>query len=95
MKSVLEGTTALALSKRITPPQRACSANSPRVMITLRLNGFLDGEVADIATIESLAKLPTKEVLLATVCSAFQAPIAAFARVLQAIVDKDETADAE
>ena len=82
MKSVLEGTTALALSKEGHDNFKVKS-------------GFLDGEVADIATIESLAKLPTKEVLLATVCSAFQAPIAAFARVLQAIVDKDETADAE
>ena len=58
-------------------------------------SGFLDGEVADVATIESLAKLPSKEVLLATVCSAFQAPIAAFARAVQAIVDKDGSADAE
>ena len=39
--------------------------------------------------IESLAKLPTRDVLLATVCNAFNAPIAAFARVIQAIVDKN------
>ena len=52
-------------------------------------SGFLDGKVVDVATLDSLAKLPTKEVLLATVCSAFQAPIAAFARAVQAIVDKD------
>ena len=55
-------------------------------------SGFLDGKVVDVATIDSLAKLPTKEVLLATVCSAFQAPIAAFARAVQAIVDKDDSA---
>ena len=33
-------------------------------------------------------------VLLATVCNAFQAPIAAFARAVQAIVDKDGSAEA-
>ena len=36
----------------------------------------------------ALAKLPSREVLLATVCSVFNAPIAAFARGVQAIVDK-------
>ena len=96
MKSVLEGTTALALSKEdYTAAARIlCKFAEGHDNFKVK-SGFLDGEVVDIATIESLAKLPTKEVLLATVCSAFQAPIAAFARVLQAIVDKDETADAE
>ena len=52
--------------------------------------------VVDTATIDSLAKLPTRDILLATVCNAFNAPIAAFARVIQAIVDKDgEAAPAE
>ena len=36
----------------------------------------------------ALEKLPSREVLLATVCSVFNAPIAAFARGVQAIVDK-------
>ena len=96
MKSVLEGTTALALSKEdYTAAARIlCKFAEGHDNFKVK-SGFLDGEVADIATIESLAKLPTKEVLLATVCSAFQAPIAAFARALQAIVDKDGTADAE
>ena len=55
-------------------------------------SGFLDGKVVDVATIESLAKLPSKEILLATVLGAFQAPIAAFARAVQAIVDKGDSA---
>ena len=58
-------------------------------------SGFLDGKVADVATITAIAKLPSKEVLLATVCNVLQAPIAAFARVLQAVVDKNGSADAE
>ena len=46
--------------------------------------------------IESLAKLPSRDILLATVCNAFNAPIAAFARVIQAVVDKGgEAAPAE
>lgn len=51
--------------------------------------GFMDGAAVDVATIDSLAKLPSREVLLATVLNAFNAPIAAFARAVQAIVDKD------
>ena len=50
--------------------------------------GFLDGKVVDVATVESLAKLPSRDILLATVLGAFNAPMAAFARAVQAIVDK-------
>ena len=57
--------------------------------------GFLDGKVIDLATIDSLAKLPSRDILLATVCNAFNAPISAFARVIQAIVDKDGEGAAE
>ena len=39
-------------------------------------------------TITSLSKLPTRDVLLANVLGAFQAPIAAFARAMQAVVDE-------
>ena len=51
-------------------------------------SGYLDDEVITVEKIKSLAKLPTREVLLANVLGAFQAPIASFARAVQAIVDK-------
>ena len=51
-------------------------------------SGYLDGEVISMEKLVALAKLPSREVLLATVCSVFNAPIAAFARGVQAIVDK-------
>ena len=51
--------------------------------------GYLDDEVIGLEKLDSLAKLPSREVLLATVLSAFNAPIASFARAVQAIVDKD------
>ena len=90
MSAVLEGTTAIALSNEdYTAAARIlCKFADSHDTFKVK-SGFLDGKVVDIATIESLAKLPTKEVLLATVCNAFQAPIAAFARAVQAIVDKD------
>ena len=51
-------------------------------------SGYLDGAVISSEKLQSLAKLPSREVLLATVCSVFNAPIAAFARGVKAIVDK-------
>ena len=50
--------------------------------------GYLDNEVISLEKIQSLAKLPSREVLLANVLGAFQAPIASFARAIQAVVDK-------
>ena len=95
MKTVLEGTTAIALSNEdYTAAARIlCKFAESHDNCKVK-SGFLDGKVVDVATIDSLAKLPSKEVLLATVCNAFQAPIAAFARAVQAIVDKDGS-DAE
>jgi large subunit ribosomal protein L10 len=96
MKSVLEGTTAIALSSEdYTAAARILSKFAEGHENFKIKSGFLDGKVVDVATIDDLAKLPTKEVLLATVCSAFQAPIAAFARAVQAIVDKDGEETAE
>ena len=96
MKSVLEGTTAIALSNEdYTAAARILSKYAEGHENFKVKSGFLDGKVVDVATIDALAKLPTKEVLLATVCNAFQAPIAAFARAVQAIVDKNGEAAAE
>ena len=49
---------------------------------------FVEGKVLDVAGVDALAKLPTKEVLLATVLGTLNAPIAAFARVINAIAEK-------
>ena len=83
--SVVEGTTAVATSvddyvaaARILNKYAEAHDN-----FTIK-TGYLDGEIIDDAKIVSLAKLPSREVLLATVCSVFNAPIAAFARGVQA-----------
>ncbi len=93
MSFALEGTTAIALANEdYTAAARILSKFAETHQNFKVKTGFLDGKVVDTATIDALAKLPTKEVLLATVCSAFQAPIAAFARAVQAIVDKENEA---
>ena len=96
MKDVLEGTTALALSSEDYTAAARILAKFAESHENFKIkSGFLDGEVVDTATIDALAKLPTKEVLLATVCNVFQAPISAFARAVQAIVDKNGKPAAE
>lgn len=89
LDAVLAGTTALAICEDdYVAPARILKKFADSHKDFNIKSGFMDGEVIDLATIESLASLPTKDVLLATVCNAFNAPIAAFARVIQAVVDQ-------
>lgn len=97
LETVLEGTTAIATSADdyVAAARILCKFAETHKNFQVK-NGFLDKEVIDVAKINGLAKLPSREVLLAQVLGAFQAPISAFARAVQAIVDKDgEPAPAE
>jgi large subunit ribosomal protein L10 len=87
--SVLEGTTAVATSAEdYVAAARILNAYAEKHENFNIKTGYLDGAIIDNAKIVSLAKLPSREILLATVCNAFNAPIAAFARAVQAIVDE-------
>ena len=89
MDSVLEGTTALATSDEDYTAAARILANFAKKNDYFEIkSGYMDGEVISLEQIDHLAKLPTREVLLANVLGAFQAPIASFARAVQAIVDK-------
>ncbi len=92
----LAGTTALATSNDdyVAAARILSKFAGTHKNFTIK-SGFLDNEVISLDKIDSLAKLPSREVLLATVCNAFNAPISAFARAVQAIVDKSGEATAE
>ena len=96
LSDALAGTTALATSKDdyVAAARILAKFANTHKDFTIK-SGFLDNEVISIEKIDSLAKLPSREVLLATVCNAFNAPISAFARAVQAIVDKGGEATAE
>ena len=90
MGSALEGTTAIATSKDdYVAAARILGKFADKSGDFKLKTGYLDGEVISLEKLDALAKLPSREVLLATVLSAFNAPIASFARAVQAIVDKD------
>ncbi len=89
LDSVLEGTTAIATSAEdYVASARILQKYADQHDNFSLKTGYLDGEVISMEKLIALAKLPSREVLLATVCSVFNAPIAAFARGVQAIVDK-------
>ncbi|HOU10456.1 MAG TPA: 50S ribosomal protein L10 [Clostridiales bacterium] len=94
LANVLSGTTAIATSKQdYVAAARILSGYAATHKNFSLKSGFIDGRVINEGTLAALAKLPSREVLLATVCNAFNAPIAAFARAVQAIADKQgETA---
>ncbi|MGN1419634.1 MAG: 50S ribosomal protein L10 [Acutalibacteraceae bacterium] len=94
LEAVLDGTTAIATSADdyVAAARILCKFADTHNGFVIK-NGFLDKEVIDVAKISGLAKLPSREVLLAQVLGAFQAPISAFARAVQAIVDKGDSAE--
>ena len=95
LDAVLEGTTAIATSADdYVAAARILSKFADTHKNFEIKNGFIDKEVIDVAKISGLATLPSREILLANVLGAFQALIAAFARAIQAIVDKDGEGEA-
>ena len=74
----LHGTTALAIaSDDVVAPAKI-------------LANFLDGAVVPVSKIEELAKLPSKEVLIAQTLYSFNYPIMQLAIALNAIAEKGE-----
>lgn len=90
LKDVLTGSTAIATSAEdyVAAARILCKYADKSKTFAVK-SGFLEGKVIDLDTITSLSKLPSREILLATVCNVFNAPIASFARAVQAIVDKN------
>lgn len=88
LESILSGTTALAVSKEdpIAPAKILAAYAEKSKTFTIK-GGFVDGKVVSVEEIMRLAKLPSKEILVATVLGTLNAPIAALARAIQAIAD--------
>ena len=95
LSDVLSGTTAIAVSDTdyVAAAKILSEYAEKHDNFTVK-GGFLDGKIISLDKINELAKLPSREVLLATVAAAFQAPIASFARAVKAVADKDGEAPA-
>ena len=89
----LHGTTALAVSKEdpiIAAKILAKYAEAIKGDVFTIKSGFMDGKVVDADTVNALAKIPAKEVLIATMLSSLNAPLSHFAVVLDQIAKKKE-----
>ncbi len=54
--------------------------------------GAYNGKVMDVAGVNALATVPSKEVLLAQLCGLLQSPVSGLARVLAAVAEKQAVA---
>ena len=86
----LEGPSAIAISKddATAPARIICefAKKAPKLEVKA---GVCEGNVYDEAGVQSLAKIPSREILLGRLLGSMQSPIANFARVIKQIAEKD------
>jgi len=88
LKDVLTGTTALAVSENDAVAAAKILnkyAEGSKGAFTIKA-GFVEGEIIDVAGVTQLAKLPSREELVAMALRGFNAPISGFATVLSGTV---------
>ena len=85
VEDYLQGTTAVAFSytEEVPGAKIACETNEKTKKLTVKF-GLLNGNVVESKEIEALAKLPSKEVLIAKLLGTLNGPASALARVLNA-----------
>ncbi len=91
MSDVLDGTSAIATCKDdyVAAARILNKYAEGHENFSLK-TGYIDGEVIGMDKLMELATLPSRETLLSMVANVFSAPIAGFARAVQAIADKAE-----
>ncbi|MBQ4090864.1 MAG: 50S ribosomal protein L10 [Clostridia bacterium] len=91
IKQYLNGMTAIAISSPEDPvaPAKILKEYAEKIESFQILAGYCDGEVLDAAGVNTLAEIPSKEVLIAKFLGSIKSPIYNFAYALQAIIDKD------
>lgn len=97
LKSELEGMNAIAISlDDPIAPAKILKEYAEKVETFEIRGGILDGAVVDAATVNELADIPPKEILISKLLGSIQSPLYKLAYALQAVVDKGgEAAPAE
>lgn len=87
LKDVLNGMTAIAISKddHVAAAKVLCEYAKKHENFVVKA-GFIDGKVVGPEEIKTLAELPSKEVLVATVLGTLNAPITGLATVLNGTI---------
>ena len=90
IKQYLNGMTAIAISSPEDPiaPAKILKEYADKIESFKILAGYCDGEVIDAAGVNSLAEIPSKEILLAKFLGSIKSPIYNFAYAIRAVLDK-------
>ncbi len=90
MKQYLTGMTAIAISDSDPiAPAKVIKEYAEKIESFEILAGYLDGAVVSKETVNALADIPSKEVLIAKFLGSIKSPLYGFAYALQAVIDKD------
>lgn len=89
--SGLKGTNAVAFAFDEAPGVAKVIHKASETLDSVVLGkGFLNRELLEESKVVALAKLPSRDEMLATLLATFQAPASAFARLLNSIKDECE-----
>ncbi|MCL2355774.1 MAG: 50S ribosomal protein L10 [Defluviitaleaceae bacterium] len=90
LKEYLKGPTAVAFSYNDATAAAAAISKNLKAMPVLEFKASaIDGEIYDAAKTKAIADIPSREVLLSRLLGSFKSPMAGFARLIQAIAEKN------
>jgi large subunit ribosomal protein L10 len=95
LKQYLNGMTAIAISDNDpVVAAKILKTYAEKVESFSILGGYVDGAVIDANTVNELAEIPAKEVLIAKLLGSIQSPLYKFAYAIKAICDKENGEEA-
>ena len=90
IRDQLNGMSAIAISyEDPIAPAKIAKEYADKVATFEIKGGFLDNAVVDANTVNALAEIPSKEILIGKVLGSLQSSLYSLAYVLQAVVDKE------
>lgn len=88
-EKMFEGTTAVVYSNdEVASARLFCDASKKLNKMEVKF-GIVNGKIMNKAEVEALAKIPSKDILIAMLLGALQGPISALARALNQIAEKE------
>lgn len=85
----LNGMTAIAIATNDPiAPAKVIKEYASKIESFTILAGYLEGAVIDASTVESLANIPSKEVMIAKILGSIQSPLYKLANLLSQIAEK-------
>lgn len=94
LKSALTGPNAIAFGSDETTASRIMADFARKHDALVLKGGVAEGKVVDVSTIQELAKLPNRDGMLSMLLSVLQAPVAQFARAINAVAEARGKEDA-